>query len=219
MGELCCSLQRDAPALHPGSLPPPASPRSHVPTLLFFAPSSEAFRSTQEVAALHLAPNCVRSPRKRTRFGEPSEGRAQSTTTTTTCALPEPATHQPGGSPGPARAVSARAAAKTPRQQRSPQEPCRTARQQGRGDTACSAARARSPLAPAALSPAALPSPQPRSLGTELLRAPGVVSMEIKKNLAAQLHQNVDWLPVLRRPLINNNSNDTGGGRETLWQG
>lgn len=43
--------------------------------------------------------------------------------------------------------------------------------------------------------------------------------MEIKKNFAAQLHQNIDWLPVLRRPLINNNSNDTGGGRETLWQG
>lgn len=61
-----------------------------MPASLFFAPSSEAFRSTQEVAALHLAANCVWSPCKCMCFGEPSEGRAQSTTTTT-CILPEPA--------------------------------------------------------------------------------------------------------------------------------
>lgn len=69
---------------------------------------------------------------------------------------------------------------------------------QGWGDTAC-----RDPARPAALSCAALSSPQPRSPGTEPLQALGVVSMEIKKSFAAQLHQNTDWLPVLRRPLIN----------------
>jgi len=33
--------------------------------------------------------------------------------------------------------------------------------------------------------------------------AEGVVSMEIKKNFAAQLHQNVDQLPVFHRHFIN----------------